>query len=195
MTTPSPASTGNSVIPSTTSSRPANTPKPSKRRPKYVRAPSPFPSLLNTASRPQPSIRCLQGSLSLVILLDQISRNIYRNSPRCFVDADPLARKFTKAVFARGFDQELEMIERVWFYMPLEHSEDKADHELCITKFEMAVDNAPEIHLPFIESMFKYAKDHKVVIDKFGRYPHRNRILGRVNTPEEEEWLKTGKGW
>ena len=122
-----------------------------------------------------------EGALALVILLDQFPRNMYRDTPRAFA-ADPKAREVTKAAIARGFDLALtDQEHRMLFYLPLEHSEDPADQQRCVDLVrERSADT----------EFVRYAEAHKEVIDRFGRFPHRNAILGRPNTPEEEDYLK-----
>ncbi|MDE0148959.1 MAG: DUF924 domain-containing protein [Rhodospirillaceae bacterium] len=120
------------------------------------------------------------GALALVILLDQFPRNMYRDTPRAFA-ADPKARDVTAAVLARGFDLAVaDQEHRMFFYLPLEHSEDAADQQRCV---DLVRERCPDT------DFLQWAVAHKEVIDRFGRFPHRNAILGRPNTPEEEEYL------
>ena len=122
-----------------------------------------------------------EGALALVILLDQLPRNMYRDTPKAFA-ADPKARAVTKAAVARGFDLALaDQEHRMLFYLPLEHSEDAADQQRCV---DLVRERCPDTEF------VRYAVAHKEVIDRFGRFPHRNAILGRPNTPEEEDYLK-----
>jgi uncharacterized protein (DUF924 family) len=121
-----------------------------------------------------------RGALALVILLDQVPRNLFRGDPRAFAtDAEALA--VTKRTLEGGLDKALRQAERVFLYLPLEHSEDLADQELCVT-LTGALDENPEWH--------DYALRHRDVVARFGRFPHRNAVLGRANTPEEEAFLK-----
>ncbi|KAG2180309.1 hypothetical protein INT43_004098 [Umbelopsis isabellina] len=79
---------------------------------------------------------------------------------------------------------------------PLEHSEDKVDQALSVMKFQQLADeNSNDINKDFFDQFYKYAQDHKAVIDRFGRYPHRNKVLERKTTPEEEEFMKEHSGW
>jgi len=120
------------------------------------------------------------GALALVILLDQVPRNMFRGEPRAFAtDAQALA--VTKRALAKGFDQELRQVERVFLYLPLEHCEDLADQELCV-QLTSALDENPE--------WGDYARRHRDVIARFGRFPHRNAVLGRETTPEEAVFLQ-----
>lgn len=119
-----------------------------------------------------------QGSLALVIVLDQFSRNIYRDQPEAFA-ADEQALAVAKAAVAAGFDRELSDQQRHFLYMPYMHSEDPLVHEQALGLFaSLAGENSEEFELR-----------HKVIIDRFGRYPHRNKILGRQSTPEELAFL------
>jgi uncharacterized protein (DUF924 family) len=122
-----------------------------------------------------------EGALALVILLDQMSRNMYRGSPGMYA-ADSKALGLAKQAIARGFDERLTSDKRRWLYMPFMHSEVLADHERGIELFTRA--NLSE-SLPF-------ALGHADIIRRFGRFPHRNAILGRQSTPEEEAFLADG---
>jgi uncharacterized protein (DUF924 family) len=109
-----------------------------------------------------------------------VPRNLFRGDPRAFAtDAEALA--VTKRTLEGGLDKALRQAERVFLYLPLEHSEDLADQELCVT-LTGALDENPEWH--------DYALRHRDVVARFGRFPHRNAVLGRANTPEEEAFLK-----
>ena len=119
-----------------------------------------------------------RGCLAEVIVLDQFSRNMFRNDPQAFA-ADGRARECLHHALARGFDSQLSDIERKFLYMPLMHSEAAADQRLSIELFGTVND----------EDALKYAHLHKDIIDRFGRYPHRNAVLGRETTAEEREFL------
>jgi len=122
-----------------------------------------------------------RGALALVILLDQFSRNIHRGTPAAFA-TDDAALTVAKAAIASGLDRDLEPDLRYFLYMPFMHAEDPAAQQECIRLFERMGS----------ESGAKYARAHKEIIDRFGRYPHRNAILGRRSTPEEKEYLRRG---
>ncbi|MBD2462190.1 DUF924 domain-containing protein [Oscillatoria sp. FACHB-1407] len=122
--------------------------------------------------------------LALIIVLDQFPRNIFRGEPRAFA-TDPQARIIAKGAIARGFDQQLEPIQRFFFYLPLEHSEDLADQHQSIALYQALVVDFPEL-----QDGLEYAIRHRDVIQRFGRFPHRNAILNRPSTPEEIEFLK-----
>ena len=120
-----------------------------------------------------------RGALALVILLDQFPRNAFRGDARAFA-SDDRAREITREALARGLDQGLDEVERVFLYLPLEHSESLADQERCCAL--MAALEAP--------IWLDYARRHRDVIARFGRFPHRNAALGRASTAEEEAFLK-----
>jgi uncharacterized protein (DUF924 family) len=120
-----------------------------------------------------------ERALATVIVLDQFSRNMFRDSPQAFA-ADALAREIAAGAIARGFDKEIAKDRRVFLYLPFEHSEDAADQARCVA-LTSALGDA---------EYTKYAELHKAVIDRFGRFPHRNAVLGRASTPEEIAFLK-----
>jgi uncharacterized protein (DUF924 family) len=121
-----------------------------------------------------------RGALALVVLLDQVPRNLFRGKARAFAtDAEALA--VTKSALEKGFDRELRQVERMFLYLPLEHCENLADQELCV-KLTGALDENPE--------WCDYARRHRDIVARFGRFPHRNVVLGRATTPEESTFLK-----
>jgi len=120
-----------------------------------------------------------ESSLAEVIVLDQFSRNIYRDAPQAFA-ADPLALALAQQAIKNGFDKLVEAEMRSFFYLPFMHSESKRIHEEAV-KLYTAHGN---------ENNLEFEIKHKVIIDRFGRYPHRNEILGRVSTQEEIAFLK-----
>ena len=125
---------------------------------------------------------CLTGprpALASVIVLDQFSRNMFRGTPAAFAE-DAKALAVAKAAIALGFDSLVEPTQRAFFYLPFEHSEDAWAQERSIGLFR-SLGDADALH---------WALEHKKIIDRFGRYPHRNAILGRVSTVEELEFLK-----
>jgi uncharacterized protein (DUF924 family) len=117
--------------------------------------------------------------LAAIVVFDQFSRNIFRGTARAFA-TDPEARRLANAAVDSGIDATLSKRERVFIYLPFEHSEDGADQVRSVALLG-ALDD-PELD--------KYALAHKVIIDRFGRFPHRNVALGRVSTPEEIAFLK-----
>ena len=126
--------------------------------------------------------------LAAIIVLDQFSRNIFRGTPRAF-EQDRLALGLTKDGLLRHADEELTEVEQVFFYLPLEHSERLADQSLCVTLMEKLAASARPDFKPFADGTLDYARRHMAVIERFGRFPHRNDILGRVSTPEEIAFL------
>jgi uncharacterized protein (DUF924 family) len=122
-----------------------------------------------------------EGALALLILLDQFPRNIFRNSAHAFA-TDRLAQGVTLRAIEKGFDAATDSALRVFFYMPLEHAEDIALQERACVLVEAMGD--PEFT--------RYAKLHRDVIARFGRFPHRNQVLGRASTPEELAYLAEG---
>ena len=122
-----------------------------------------------------------ESALALVIVLDQFPRNMFRGDARTYA-ADPLARAVADRAIAGGFDQRYAPPERQFFYLPLTHSENLADQERCVALNRAAGD----------EEGVKWAELHVDIIRRFGRFPHRNRALGRVTTPEEQAFLDAG---
>lgn len=119
-----------------------------------------------------------RAALAAVIALDQFPRNMFRGTPRAFA-TDPLALDLAKHAVASGFDKGMSKDERTFLYLPFEHCEGAAEQEQCVALFALLED--PELT--------HYAEAHKIIIDRFGRFPHRNAILGRTSTPEELEFL------
>jgi uncharacterized protein (DUF924 family) len=125
-----------------------------------------------------------RSCLALILLLDQVPRNLFRGDARSYAtDAEALA--VAEAAIAQGHDQALIPVERLFMYLPLEHSEDLARQQRCVQLFETLVKEAPEL-----ASTLDYAYRHRDVIARFGRFPHRNHILGRTTTPEEAAFLQ-----
>jgi uncharacterized protein (DUF924 family) len=118
-----------------------------------------------------------RGALALVILLDQITRNIYRGTPRMYA-GDPKAVATCLAAIERGFDASLTADQRQFLYLPLMHSEDPAHQRRSLEKFRE------------LGSSLDYAQRHAEIVLRFGRFPHRNALLGRASTAEELEFLK-----
>ena len=124
------------------------------------------------------------GALALVLLFDQIPRNIYRGSAHAYA-TDPLARQVARAMLAAGQDQAIAENLRSFCYMPFMHSEDPADQDLSVGLFEaLVIADGP--------SNVDFAKSHRDIVRRFGRFPHRNVTLGRVMTSEEQAFLDEG---
>ena len=125
-----------------------------------------------------------EGALALLLLLDQIPRNVFRGSGHAFA-SDGLARHYAERALAAGHDAAFEPELRAFFYLPFEHSEDLADQQRSVALFEVLGN----------QTYTQYALEHRRVIERFGRFPHRNRALGRINTAEEQAWLDAGGGF
>ena len=128
------------------------------------------------------------GTLALLILLDQFSRNIHRGSHLAFA-GDAHARRIARAAIAGGIEDRITPCQRVFVYLPFEHSEAMDDQADSIRLFE----SLPPT--PWRDRVVEYAHKHLDVLRQFGRYPHRNAALGRASTPAEEAWLKAGGGF
>ena len=120
-----------------------------------------------------------EGSLALMILLDQFPRNSFRGTAHSFA-TDPLARMFADRALKAGHDLETPGDIRRFFYLPLQHSEDMADQDRQVELFQTRMERADDD---------RWAEHHHGVIRRFGRFPHRNRVLGRATTPEEQAFL------
>jgi len=119
-----------------------------------------------------------QGRLAEVVVLDQFSRNVYRDSPRAFAQ-DALALALAQELVASGQDRSLPLAQRSFAYMPYMHSESALVHTQAVALFSQ----------PGLEHSLRSALRHKAIIDRFGRYPHRNAVLGRSSTPQELVFL------
>lgn len=119
-----------------------------------------------------------KGVLALIILLDQFPRNLFRESKKAYA-TDDKALKLTKYAIERGYDKELSEEQRIFVYMPLMHSEKLEDQKQSVLLFSH----------PGFEYSLEYAQMHKMIIDRFGRFPHRNNAMERPSTPEEIEFL------
>ena len=117
-------------------------------------------------------------SLAEVIVLDQFSRNIFRDTPETFA-YDSLALTLAQVAVQQKFDKELASEQRAFLYMPFMHSESQEIHEIALFLFDQ----------PGLENSFNFELRHKSIIDRFGRYPHRNKLLGRESTDEETVFL------
>jgi len=132
--------------------------------------------------------------LAAIIALDQFSRSIHRKSPEAFA-SDPLALLLAMEAVARGEDQQHDPIERWFIYMPFEHSEAMADQREAVRLFEKLMSAATDHTRASFQSALDYAHRHAEVIERFGRFPHRNDALGRASTPEEAAWVKEYGGF
>lgn len=119
-----------------------------------------------------------EGALALILVLDQFPRNMFRGSAQSWA-TDPLARDIARRALAEGFDKQMPQDLKTFFYLPLMHSETLADQEQCVALYKALGD----------ENSLKYAEIHADAIRRFGRFPHRNPVLGRDTTPEEKAFL------
>ncbi len=125
-----------------------------------------------------------RGLLALIIILDQFPRNMFRDSPQAFA-SDDLALTLAELTIAKGFNVRLSPQERMFAYMPLQHAEKIDVQEQAVARFAEI-----EMDMPL-----DFAKQHRDIIARFGRFPHRNAVLGRASTAEETEFLKTHPGF
>lgn len=130
-----------------------------------------------------------QSRLALILLTDQFSRNIHRNLPEAFA-TDAIALENTLEGMKAGEDVLLKPVERYFFYMPLMHAEDRSVQKLSLERFQNLVETSPKELSEMLSRALHYAHLHAEIIFRFGRYPHRNAILGRPSTPEEVAFLE-----
>ena len=123
-----------------------------------------------------------RGGLALILVLDQFPRNMFRNDPRAFA-TDPLAQQLAEQMIATEFDRQLRLVERYFVYVPFMHSEDRAHQQRSVLLFQQLVEERAYFDTPYVVK-------HQEVIDRFGRFPHRNTVLGRASTPAELAFLK-----
>ena len=130
-----------------------------------------------------------RGRLALILLLDQMPRVIHRGTPGAF-GQDARARRVADKGLASGADRLLRPIERVFFYLPFEHSEDPLDQHRSVELFRDLAAEVPDAWREAFDFYLDFAVRHKEIIDRFGRFPHRNAALGRESTPEEIAFLE-----
>lgn len=129
-----------------------------------------------------------EGALALVILLDQFPRNVFRGTPRAYA-TDPQARAAAEAALAAGHDRALGAPFCWFFYLPFEHAEDLASQDRCVALFEALPDDEDKA------MVCRAAYRHREIIARFGRFPHRNEVLGRESTPAERRAVEAGFAW
>jgi uncharacterized protein (DUF924 family) len=134
-------------------------------------------------------VESARGQLARILLCDQFPRNMYRNTPRAFA-CDEHARQLARQALEAGMDRMLRPVERVFMYLPFEHSEVREDQATSVRLFTALNEQAPDDAKAAYRNYLDYALKHRDVIDRFGRFPHRNSILGRESTPVEQEFLK-----
>ncbi|WP_422126552.1 DUF924 family protein [Thioalkalivibrio sulfidiphilus] len=125
-----------------------------------------------------------EGALALAILLDQLPLNMFRGHPDAF-STEAAARRVADAAIAGGLDQQLPPEQRAFLYLPFMHSEDLDDQDRSVTLFSQ----------PGLEYNLKWATHHRDIVARFGHFPHRNAILGRESSPEEQAWLESEEGY
>ena len=131
-----------------------------------------------------------EGRLALTLALDQLPRNLFRGRPRAFA-YDAWTTAWCLAAAHTGQDQVLKPIQRAFLYMPLQHMEDLQAQQAGVALYErLAEEMAPLKY--YHEGFLPYARQHLEIIARFGRFPHRNQVLGRTNTPEEDDYLAGG---
>lgn len=123
-----------------------------------------------------------EGALALILLLDQFSRNMFRGDSACYA-GDEAARNIARQALECGFDKAVSPLRRWFFYLPFEHSENLDDQDLSLSLFEALPESARR------DEAIAAARRHREIVALFGRFPHRNEILGRVTTPEEAAFL------
>jgi uncharacterized protein (DUF924 family) len=129
--------------------------------------------------------------LSLIVLLDQFPRNLHRGTARAFA-CDEQALAITLAGMRSAADGALDVVERIFFYMPLQHSEVREVQDESVAAYRRLLMEAPQELRSAFEESLQSAEQHRSIIERFGHFPHRNRALARVSTADEEAWLRAG---
>jgi uncharacterized protein (DUF924 family) len=129
-----------------------------------------------------------RGRLALILLLDQFPRNVFRGTARAFA-TDSKALQLALEGMQSGADALLHPLERLFFYMPLEHAEDIGCQERAVAAVRALAQRAPDFARTYLDDCAGYAQEHRDIVRRFGRFPHRNAILGRQNTAEENDYL------
>ena len=136
-----------------------------------------------------------EGWLALLVVRDQFSRNLYRNDARAWA-GDAGTQAMALEGIARGLDRQLSPLQRVFAYLPLEHAESTDLQKHCVSLFEALVASQPPAERARFQDYLDYARRHHDVIHRFGRFPHRNAVLGRTDTPAERAYLASpGSGF
>jgi len=129
-----------------------------------------------------------RARLALIVVLDQFSRNIYRGTAAAY-GQDARALAACREGIEQGHDRQLAPIERSFFYLPMEHAEDREVQALSVQQFEGLAREAPEeLREPLLANA-RYARHHREIVERFGRFPHRNAVLGRAGTADEDAYL------
>jgi len=132
------------------------------------------------------------GRLALVLVLDQFPRNIFRGDCRAFA-GDPMALRLVRQGLELGIDRQLAFDPRCFFYLPLEHSECLVDQDLCVTLFASLLQESTPAQQVLAADSLRWAREHRNLVARFGRFPHRNRVLGRESTDAELAYLEDGE--
>lgn len=132
-----------------------------------------------------------RGSLALIILLDQFSRNLFRGTPQAFAE-DAAAQRLCLDSIEQQLDELLSPVECGFLYMPLQHAENAYLQDVSVQQYERLLQHSEAPWQPLLQSMLDYAREHRDIVHRFGRFPHRNPILGRQPTPEELAFLAEG---
>ena len=130
-----------------------------------------------------------EGVLALIILIDQFSRNLFRNDPKAF-EFDLLGQELAALAVTNSFDKALTAVQRIFIYLPFEHAEDRFLQAQSVGFFTQLCHEAPEGLQQQLATTLDYAKRHQVVVERFGRFPHRNEVLGRASTSQELAFLE-----
>ena len=133
-------------------------------------------------------LKSARGQLALIILLDQFSRVIYRDTADAFAQ-DRKALRIVLEGINSNVDLDLRPIERVFYYMPMEHSEDIEIQSQCVRYYQKLVGAVPDITKNEFQGYLQFAEKHRVIIERFNRFPHRNKVLNRISSAEEQEFL------
>ena len=129
--------------------------------------------------------------LALILLLDQLTRNVFRGSPRAF-EGDIKSQPLVTDALARNWDQQMPLVCRVFLYVPLMHAENLQLQEQCVSRFTQLLHDAPETMKARLQGHLDSAVQHRDIIERFGRFPHRNTAIGRVSTAAEDKFLLNG---
>ena len=140
------------------------------------------------------AVKSPRARLAAIIAFDQFPRNMFRGTPAAF-EFDARALDLCTHGILLAEDMGLKPVERKFYYLPLEHSERIGDQELSVKAFGAALTSAPDAFKPIMQDALDYAHRHHETITRFGRFPHRNTILGRTSTEAEVAWLKTNGGF
>lgn len=141
------------------------------------------------------SLKTNQQTVGLILLLDQLSRHLFRGKPDAFAQ-DDRAREVAMTMVQSGEHRDLSIWERSFVYLPFEHSEDPDDQRRSVELFEQLVEDCPDRWIEAAEEFLEYARSHRDVIETFGRFPHRNEILDRESSDAEEAYLnEPGSGF